>query len=270
MDEEKENRENEKNKKMKRMNTILFIILFIVSYIIIFLIGKIKVNLLMDVNNNKVSEDNNNTIYEQNIIANSNNINQNNIYQVQGNKINNSLITGNFNNENNNDNSMNNSTNNNTSNNNDNIIENPDSDIIKVWENGKQWSQKANLNIFSNSYFNNHNIIAPGIRGRYNFEIENSSNKKIIYFIRFKEENDKEINLKYRLKKNSKYVLGNDNEWIYIDNKTTENYSLVGKAKEGYTLEWYWEDSDRDTQIGQDENVNYKINIEINSAIVEE
>ncbi len=261
MDEEKENKENEKNKNMKRMNTILFIILFIVSYIIIFLIGKIKVNLLMDVNNNKVSE-NNNTIYEQNIIGDSNNVNQNNIYQVQGNKINNSLITDNFNN-------MNNGINNNNNSNN-NIIENPDSDIIKVWENGKQWSQSAILNIFANSHFNNHNIIAPGMRGRYNFEIENSSNKKIIYFIKFKEENDKEINLKYRLKKNSNYVLGNDNEWIYINNQTTENNSLVGKAKEGYTLEWYWEDSDRDTQIGQDKNVNYKINIEINSAVVEE
>ena len=74
----------------------------------------------------------------------------------------------------------------------------------------------------------------------------------------------------YRLKKNNEYIFGNDDEWIYIDNKTTNNYILTGKSKENYELEWFWKDSDRDTAIGQDKDASYRINIEVNSVVVEE
>lgn len=245
MDEEK------KNKKIKKLNTALFFILFVLSYIFLFLIGKIILFPLIDIDKNEIPE--NNVIDENNII-NSNDTNRNSDSEVQNN-----IIINNY--------SSNNNVN---SDNNNEILENPEPVVIKVFEDGKQWTQLANLNIFANPYFNDNNIIAPGIKHRYNFDIQNASNKKIIYFIKFKEENNKQINLKYRLKKNNEYVLGDNDKWIYINNQTTNNYILDGRSKEGYSLEWYWEDSDRDTAVGQDKNVSYKIDIEISSAVVEE
>lgn len=244
MDEEK------KNKKMKKLNTALFFILFVFSYILIFLIGKIILSPIIDINKDDTPENN---IIEENNIINSNDTNQNDGSEVQNNVSNNYSANNNVN-----------------SDNNEEITENPEPVIIKVFEDGKQWNQINNLNIFANPYFDDNNVIAPGIKHRYNFDVQNASNKKIIYFIKFKEENSNQINLKYRLKKNNEYVLGDNDEWIYINNQTTNNYVLDGKSKEGYSLEWYWEDSDRDTAVGQDKNVSYKIDIEICSAVVEE
>lgn len=225
-----------KYKKIKNINTVLFIILFIVSYISIFFIGRISIVPSINTNKNETSEN--------------------------GDSINNDTSESSD------------SINNETSENgditiNDEIQENPEPITIRIFGNGKQWTQSNELNIFDNPFFDN-NIIAPGIKHRYNLKIENMSNKKIIYFIKFKEENDKQINLKYRLKKNNEYILGNNDEWVYIDNVTTNNFVLDKNSIEDYVLDWYWEDSDTDTVVGKDKSANYKINIEICSGVIRE
>lgn len=305
--QEQKEQDNEKQKKYKKINIALFVILFIVMYISIFFIGKIvdgysmnKTDIYKDENpyNNEISQNNdingNNIGDEFNNLYDPNNITNNNYAANNGNgsslnNRNNNSNNGNANASNNGDNNNgnnngsnngnngstnvnggDNNSNNGSGNEEDDIKEDPYPVYIKVYENGKEWKQSANLDIFNNPYFKYNNVIAPGIKHRYNFNIQNTSNKKIMYFIRFKEENDKNVNLKYRLKKDDKYVLGNTNEWIYINGVTTPNNILEGKENDNFTLDWYWEDSDRDTQVGEDKNVKYKIDIEIYSEVIKE
>lgn len=251
----------EKKKAKKKINTTLLFILIVLSYILIFFIGKIIIvpysNIIKHDKNEIIS---NNIINEEDAIIN-NNINSSNVSNsniVEQNK------TG-----------LNNiSVDNNTIGIDQNIT-NPDIEPkpvkIKITENGnKPWDQLEYLDIFKNSYFYNTNIIAPGVSGKYNFEVESTSNKSIIYFIKFIEDNPKRINIKYKLKKDNEYIIGNENEWSYINNESTNNFILQSKDTQKYTLYWYWEHSKNDTDIGMSSDSKYGLQIKISSSVVEE
>lgn len=151
-----------------------------------------------------------------------------------------------------------------------NIVDN--SDRFKVVqptkdENGniidKEWNELKELDIFKNSYFHDESIIAPGVKGSYNFTVENESENDFNYNVTFTEENKYNINMVYKLKVNGEYVVGDANNWVKYDQLNRAEILLKARNIDLYTIEWKWEDAENDTQIGQTEGAYYKMFIKV-------
>ena len=137
-------------------------------------------------------------------------------------------------------------------------------------ENGNYIYQK-NLNIFKNSTFNYSNKIAPGVSNTYNFVVHNSSDMNLNYYLEMYEDTEYKVNLKYRLKNNNIYVIGNDNKWVSA-NELKTNFKLINSSNsDPFTLEWKWFDDDKnDTIAGKNMITRYKLNIRFYFKAVDE
>lgn len=145
------------------------------------------------------------------------------------------------------------------------IVDNKDR--IKIMENGiAEWSELKELSIFNNYYYEYKPIIAPGVSGTYNFTVENISNNSCIYNLQFEEDNYYNINMVYKLKLNGKYISEDENMWLKINDIKIQDELLNGNKKNIYTLEWKWQDSENDTQIGITEGANYKLKVAVNAV----
>ena len=250
--------------KKKTKAIIIFVIIILIVLMLYFIVNKINCidnssslnpsgNMdVFDIDDKNVkpkpddnkndNKDNNNTDKSDN---NSNNNNSNN----NNNGNNNSNSNGN--NNNNNGNSNNNS-NNNNSNKTDLIV----SDNYSMWNSGR-------VRIFSNPLYNFESKIAPGSSNGYKFAIKNSNDFDINIDFNLLEVNPLNINMKYNLKQEDSYVIGNDNVYKSASEIVVKNVKLKAKKTIVYTLNWKWIDSDNDTEIGQAENANYALTINI-------
>ena len=136
------------------------------------------------------------------------------------------------------------------------IITNPDivvdnSARFKLKQGETEFSELKELDIFKNKYFENESIIAPGVNGSYSFTVENESENEFNYDIEFIEENQYEINMVFKLRINGEYVIGNEKNWVKGGKLVRNEMLLKAKAKDIYTIEWKWEDTDKDTEIGE-------------------
>lgn len=122
---------------------------------------------------------------------------------------------------------------------------------------------QQNLNIFNNAAFEYTNKIAPGVSNTYNFKTNNTSNKDFTYYVEMYEESEYKINLKYRLKRNGSYVVGNDSKWVTAEELKTEYTRLNHGESDNYSLEWKWfDDNDAlDNAAGENMTSEYKLNI---------
>lgn len=150
----------------------------------------------------------------------------------------------------------------NNNNNDGEIVDNKDR--IRILQNGQtDWNELKELDIFNNNYFHDEAIIAPGVQGSYNYTIENISEKSCIYEIKYVPENKYNVNMMYKLKKNGKYIAGNENTWVTYDKMNVQNEVLTGNSKDIYTIEWKWIDTDYDTEIGETPGADYKMFISV-------
>lgn len=118
------------------------------------------------------------------------------------------------------------------------------------------------LNIFSHqSYYTVNDVIAPESENSYQFIVRNNNDFGIVYDFEMKETNEFNINMKYRLKLNGKYVLGDDKTWVIAKELLQSNVVLANNSYNVYTLDWKWFESDNDTEIGTNIEANYKLNI---------
>lgn len=124
------------------------------------------------------------------------------------------------------------------------------------------WNSTNDLRIFSNPAYEFDNIIAPGSSNTYNFNIKNNVDYEINYTLVFNEENAHNIPMVFRLKKNGKYILGNDKKWLDIHEFSANNNKLISDGSDKYSLEWKWLDSKEDAKIGMIDAI-YKLNITI-------
>ena len=124
---------------------------------------------------------------------------------------------------------------------------------------------QQNLRIFTNSAYEYTDKIAPGVSNTYNFVVHNSTNMKLRYYVEMYEESDYNINLKYRLRRNNSYVIGNDNTWVTPNKLKTEFSKINASASDSYSLDWQWMYEDgkdnEDTFAGENMTSNYKLNI---------
>lgn len=119
------------------------------------------------------------------------------------------------------------------------------------------------LEIFNNSYFNNTNKIAPGVSNTYYFVVHNSSEVNIKYNIEMTESSEYNINLKYRLKKNNAYVIGNEDTWVTADELKTAFSNLNVSTSDSYALDWKWFDASNDNEVGENMTSEYNLMIRV-------
>ena len=139
---------------------------------------------------------------------------------------------------------------------------------IKIKQDVSQWNELKELSIFNNYFFQNRAKIAPGIFGDYNFTVENESTSDFIYKINFIIDNPYKVNMRYKLKKNGEYILGNKKTWKKADLLSQEDLELKSLTTDLYTLEWKWIDTNYDTRIGEDKNSFYQMFIEVQAEQV--
>lgn len=128
------------------------------------------------------------------------------------------------------------------------IVDN--SDRFKVKQGETEFNELKELDIFNNKYFEDKSIIAPGVEGDYSFTVENESESKFNYDITFTEENPYNVNMVFKVKVNGEYVLGNADNWVKGADLFRKDLFLNARSNDVYTIEWRWEDTDYDTEIG--------------------
>lgn len=127
-----------------------------------------------------------------------------------------------------------------------------DSDIV--------WHSTNQIKIFKNPVYEMEEVIAPGSNNVYHFVVKNNSSCDLIYKLNFIEKNKFHINMKYRLKKNGKYI---KKSWVSYDDLILSDSSLKYKEEDDYLLEWKWVESSNDTMIGTTPDASYHLDIEI-------
>ena len=83
--------------------------------------------------------------------------------------------------------------------------------------------------------------------------------------MRLEEDNEYHVNIKYKLKKNGEYIIG-QNGWVYYDEINLQEVKLAAKATDSFTLEWSWvsENNEQDTKIGlMEERAEYILSIKV-------
>ena len=119
------------------------------------------------------------------------------------------------------------------------------------------------LDIFNNAVYQYTNKIAPGVSNTYHFVVHNSSKMNLKYYVEMYENSEYQVNLRYRLKRNNNYVIGNDNNWVTADELKTAFKNIKDSSSDNYSLDWKWFDNDNvaDTKAGKNMTSLYKLNI---------
>ena len=115
---------------------------------------------------------------------------------------------------------------------------------------GTDWKHIENLPIFENDYFDREAIL-PGMRGEYRFILENCNDYALTYAISCTEENDFDIDIRYRLMRDGNYLAGEE-EYEEIEAFRFEELTIEANSSAFFVLEWYWADDDPvDTEAGE-------------------
>ena len=123
--------------------------------------------------------------------------------------------------------------------------------IIKISDDSGDWKKDQKINIFTVAGLE---YVAPYDKGSYEFNVVNTRTKKISYQLLLEEDNVDKVNIKYRLKENGKYIIG-ESGWVYYNEIALEDIVLNAKETDSYQLEWMWvsENNELDTSIGEKE-----------------
>lgn len=122
------------------------------------------------------------------------------------------------------------------------------------------WNGASDLKIFSKTSYTMDGKIAPESSNTYKFVVKNSTNYKLKYKINFIENNDYNINMQYKLKKNDTYIFSN---YVKPSELIVNNIVLNSGEIDTYYLEWKWISSNNDTSIGEGPEAKYGLKIEI-------
>ena len=126
-----------------------------------------------------------------------------------------------------------------------------------------KWSKETELSLFTNSMYDLEGKIAPESTNTYQFVVNNDTKYNIRYKMSFVEDNPYHINMKFKLKKNDTYII---DQYVSYNELNLNEVILNSKDKDTYYLEWKWESSSNDTEIGKlakNQNVEYQIKINV-------
>ena len=148
------------------------------------------------------------------------------------------------------------------------FIEEDDKEVIGVVfvddANGNYIYQQ-NLKIFTNSAFEQEDMIAPGVSNTYNFVVHNSSNVNLKYNLLMYDTSEYNVNLKFRLRRNNEYVVGSSSKWVSASELKASDLFIAESSSDSYSLDWKWPYNDgkdaEDTLAGENMTSKYKLNI---------
>ena len=135
-----------------------------------------------------------------------------------------------------------------------------------------RWNDEKNLKIFEDStkISKVNGKIAPESTGTYKFIINNETRYNLKYSISFTENNQHNMNMKFKLKKGNTYLI---DHYVSYDELNIDNMTVSSRNSETYYLEWKWvgDNDGNDTSIGKNaksNNIKYnlKINVEAEST----
>ncbi len=153
---------------------------------------------------------------------------------------------------------------------------------------GLSWTQVELADIFSNPEFGGEKLIAPGTTGSYYFTVKNNSNFGMHCDLHFEDINvpESKVPMLYRFRSEDEYIMGNETEWLTLEEIVDITIPLnISRAKE-YILDWKWifedpenlEERDKaDTALGNEaarlakegKDLEYKIQLVINAEQAE-
>lgn len=149
------------------------------------------------------------------------------------------------------------------------VAASPTEVLIRIKQGDIDIDKSTEMGIFKNVKFDGKEIIAPNSSGTYQFCVKNESKDDVVYDIKFLDEMQYFVNMKYKLKIDNIYIRGNEKEYVGIDDLNVDNIVVLKDSNNIYTLEWYWEDSDKeDTTVGSErENQYYSLSLQINASL---
>ena len=123
--------------------------------------------------------------------------------------------------------------------------------VIRITDvEGTDWKYIENLPIFENDYFDREAIL-PGMRGEYRFILENCNDYALTYAIACTEENDFDIDIRYRLMRDGHHLAGEEG-YEETEALNFEELTIEANSSAFFVLEWYWADDDPiDTEAGE-------------------
>ncbi len=134
----------------------------------------------------------------------------------------------------------------------------------------QSWKQNTHIDIFRSNQYNTAEFIAPGDTGSYAFVVRNENTHAISFAISFREDNEHNFSLRYRLSDQTRYLIGGATTWVSIDNLTTRGIQLLAGATQVFVLEWWWDPnlSDEDDTINGQQQNTYNIEITVTAEFV--
>ena len=136
---------------------------------------------------------------------------------------------------------------------------------VFVYDKNGDYVYQQRLRIFENAAYQYTNKIAPGVSNTYHFVVHNSNDFKLKYYIEMYEEEDYGVNLRYRLRKNNEYVIGDDNTWVTASELETALDNIGVGSSDSYALDWSWPyesgNDELDSYIGENMDKEYKLNV---------
>lgn len=127
---------------------------------------------------------------------------------------------------------------------------------------GNAWESVGDVNIFANEEFEGKAIIAPESSGVYRFFVANEEARTVAYHIEAREETKIKIPMRYRLKCNGVYVT----DWKAAEDIAFDMERLETGKRDILELEWKWESSKQDTEIGRNaEKVQYHLYLRLHA-----
>lgn len=139
--------------------------------------------------------------------------------------------------------------------------------MINVYQKDINVTKDTPIDIFNNEKYEGKKIIAPRSKGIAKFGVKNVSNRDVIYDINFSDISQYLVNMKYKLKIDNIYIVGDENHYVSIDQMQVKDITVIDGSNNVFTIEWYWEDDDpRDVIVGMAEGTQYyTLNLAINA-----
>lgn len=130
--------------------------------------------------------------------------------------------------------------------------------MINVYQKDINVTKDTPIDIFNNEKYEGKKIIAPRSKGSAKFGVKNVSNRDVIYDIKFSDLSAYLVNMKYKLKIDNIYIVGDENHYATIDQMQVKDITVIDGSNNIFTIEWYWEDDDaRDVIVGMAEGTQY-------------
>ena len=123
--------------------------------------------------------------------------------------------------------------------------------VILQSNDGKDFRVLDDVDIFKNEEYLNQSLIYPGLSGEYIFKVKNENENDFKYMLIFEELNEKNINMKYKLKKNGEYIAGSTDNYADISTLNKDEHIIGKSAEDNYEIFWKWEESSNDLEAGK-------------------